>query len=62
METEYYITGSELLFVAIYLGLGILSCRYGMKQGYKLMTALVLSYLITPVGAFILFKLLPRKS
>ncbi|MFM2373383.1 MAG: hypothetical protein RJA75_279 [Actinomycetota bacterium] len=62
MSTTFYPSLFDFMWLFTYLGLGILSSRFGVRQGYKLLPAIILSYLITPLGAYILFKLFPRKS
>jgi hypothetical protein len=51
---------SILLFFPVYLGLGVLSTWYGTKQGYRVIVALLLSWFITPVGALLIFRFVPK--
>jgi len=63
MDTETYLTTGDLLslvlFVA-YIGLGVWAAIYGTKKGYSLVVGLLASWLLTPIGALVLFRFVPR--
>jgi uncharacterized membrane protein len=48
------------LVLVLYLALGGLSTWYGTKRGYRVIVGLMLSWLITPVLAVLVFVVIPR--
>ncbi len=57
---ERNIPARIIFLLCVYLSMGLLSTWYATARGYRVLPGLILSCLITPVLASILFKVRPK--